>query len=155
MNKFFNVSEALSIGVHLCVRLARQPDRFCPTSEVAAEFGFSSHHVAKVVQKLAKAGIVETVRGSRGGARLTRAAADTALSEIAEAIGEPQPEGCLLSREVCEGNRCLLGHFFNEQNQRLASVLRETTLQTVADSLYAQADASPSTPASKPRKAKT
>ena len=142
MNGLFDISEALSIALHLCVRLAQQPDRFCSTRTVAEEFDFSSHHVAKVVQKLVRGGVVETVRGIQGGARLKRKAAEITLMDIAEAIGEPPPEGCLLSKKVCSGKRCLLGRFIHEQSQRMSGILRETTLQTIADSLQAEAGAS-------------
>ena len=135
MNGPFSNSEAYSIALHLSLRLARQPENYCSTRAVAESFGFSVHHVAKVVQKLVHAGILETVRGIQGGARLARPAGDMTLMAIAEALGETPPEGCLLRKTVCAGRRCLLGQVIEEQNARMRAVLHETTLQTLADSL--------------------
>ena len=135
MNGPFSISEAYSIALHLSLRLARQPENYCSTRAVAASFGFSVHHVAKVVQKLVHGGILETVRGIQGGARLARPAGDMTLMAIAEALGETPPEGCLLRKTVCAGRRCLLGQVIEEQNARMRAVLHETTLQTLADSL--------------------
>ena len=135
MNGLFSISEAFSITLHLSLRLARQPESYCTTRAVAESFGFSVHHVAKVVQKLVHGGILETVRGIRGGARLARPAGALTLMAIAEALGETPPEGCLLRQTVCGGRRCLLGQVIAEQNARLRAVLQETTLQALADSL--------------------
>lgn len=138
MNGPFSISEAYSIALHLSLRLARQPENYCSTRAVAASFGFSVHHVAKVVQKLVHGGILETVRGIQGGARLARPAGDVTLMAIAEALGETPPEGCLLRKTVCAGRRCLLGQVIEEQNARMRAVLHETTLQTLADSLVTE-----------------
>ena len=135
MNGPFSISEADSIALHLSLRLARQPENYCSTRAVAASFGFSVHHVAKVVQKLVHGGILETVRGVQGGARLARPAGEVTLMAIAEALGETPPQGCLLRKTVCEGHNCLLGRVIEEQNARLQAVLQETTLQTLVDSL--------------------
>lgn len=135
MNGLFSISEAFSIALHLSLRLARQPESYCSTRAVAESFGFSVHHVAKVVQKLAHGGILETVRGIQGGARLARPARELTLLAIAAALGETPPEGCLLRQTVCGGRRCLLGQVIEDQNARMRQALSETTLQTLADSL--------------------
>ena len=135
MNGLFNISEALSIAMHLCLRLARQPDDYCSTRQIADEFGFSVHHVAKVVQKLVRGGIVQTVRGVQGGARLAADPDAVTLLAIAEALDETPPKGCLLQSTVCDGGNCLLGREIREQNARMRAVMARTTLRDVASSL--------------------
>ena len=66
------ISEATSIAVHLCVRLTQTGDDFFSTRKVAEELDLSVHHLAKVVQKLVKAGILESSRGSQGGVKLRK-----------------------------------------------------------------------------------
>jgi DNA-binding IscR family transcriptional regulator len=80
------------------------------------------------------------VRGSQGGARLALPAGGMTLMDIAAALGEAPPEGCLLSKTVCEGSNCLLGQVIAVQNARMRAVLRETTLQGLADSLVTGTD---------------
>jgi FeS assembly SUF system regulator len=56
---------------------------------LAGETGIAEPTVAKVLKLLAHAGLVEGVRGARGGYRLTRALAAVPLSEVIAAIDGP------------------------------------------------------------------
>lgn len=51
------------------LEFARDPTRHIPASEIAARYGASPHHLAKVLSELARAGLVESVRGVGGGYR--------------------------------------------------------------------------------------
>lgn len=59
-------------GLRVLMRLAGAPERAFSTTDLAAEFGVSRHHLAKVVSVLAAAGLLETRRGGGGGAMLAR-----------------------------------------------------------------------------------
>ena len=65
-----NISEAMSIALHTCACLAADADHFRSARAISKEMGFSPHHFAKVVQQLARAGLLETERGPSGGAKL-------------------------------------------------------------------------------------
>ena len=134
MTELFTISEALSIGLHVCVRLASKPGVFCSTREIADEFGFSYHHVAKIVQKLAHAGLVETARGACGGTRLARDPDGIALREILAAMGAAPHTGCMLDPRFCSGGRCRLGRLIQEQGLKFWDRLGGFTLGSVAES---------------------
>lgn len=51
------------------LEFAARPDELVPAAEVAARYGESPHHLAKVLSELARAGIVESARGVGGGYR--------------------------------------------------------------------------------------
>jgi Rrf2 family nitric oxide-sensitive transcriptional repressor len=55
------------------VYLGANPGRLCTIQEVAKAYRISGNHLMKVVNRLAGAGYVETVRGKGGGLRLSRA----------------------------------------------------------------------------------
>ena len=57
------------------MRLAGEPTRSFATSEIAAEFGISRNHLAKVVRDLADGGFITTQRGAGGGFSAGAAAA--------------------------------------------------------------------------------
>ncbi len=54
------------------MRLAGEPTRSFATNEIAAEFGISRNHLAKVVRDLADGGFITTQRGVGGGFTLAR-----------------------------------------------------------------------------------
>ena len=58
-----------SLALFSVLEFARDPTRHIPASEIAARYGASPHHLAKVLSELARAGLVESVRGVGGGYR--------------------------------------------------------------------------------------
>lgn len=58
-----------SLALFSVLEFARDPTRHIPASEIAARYGASPHHLAKVLSELARAGMVESVRGVGGGYR--------------------------------------------------------------------------------------
>ncbi len=73
------------------MRLASAPERGFSTAELAAEFRILRNHLTKIVQRLARAGIVTTRRGGGGGAILVRRPKDILLGEIVSLLEEGQP----------------------------------------------------------------
>lgn len=88
------LSKLTDYAVVVLARLARDGDA-APSGPVqnalslAGETGIAEPTVAKVLKLLAQAGLVEGVRGPRGGYRLTRPLAAVPLSEIIVAIDGP------------------------------------------------------------------
>ena len=136
MPGLLNISEAMSIALHTCAYLADNAEGFSSVRVIAGKLGFSANHSTKVVQQLVRAGILATVRGHSGGARLARPADEITLLEIYEAAGgTPRYKGCLLKSNVCDGRSCALGKLMVRENERLAGLLGSTSLDSVVRSL--------------------
>jgi Rrf2 family protein len=58
-----------SLALYSVIEFATDPARHISGAEIAAKYGVSAHHLAKVLSELARAGIVESVRGVGGGYR--------------------------------------------------------------------------------------
>ena len=57
------------LALYSVLEFVARPDEHVPAAEVAAKYGESLHHLAKVLSELARAGIVDSVRGVGGGYR--------------------------------------------------------------------------------------
>ena len=81
--------------------LAARPGR-ATVMQVADLYGISANHVAKVVNQLARIGLVRSVRGIGGGIELARSAGDIRLGEVIEAFeGNMHLLDCVHIEDVC------------------------------------------------------
>jgi FeS assembly SUF system regulator len=69
--------------------LASRPDTVSSTAEIAACTRLEAPTVSKLAKRLARAGLIESFRGTHGGYRLARPAAEINLAEIVEALEGP------------------------------------------------------------------
>ncbi len=110
--------------------LAARPGEILSATDLADHSGLESPTVSKVLKPLAQAGLVEGLRGVRGGYRLSRAAADISLIEIVEAM-----EGPLAMTECSQADgHCGIAHQCGARanwrliNDVVADALRGVTL---------------------------
>jgi Rrf2 family nitric oxide-sensitive transcriptional repressor len=69
-------------GLRMLMRMASAPDRAFSSAELAAEFDLSRHHLAKIMQRLSQAGLIDTRRGGGGGAILARPPSEIRLGDV-------------------------------------------------------------------------
>jgi Rrf2 family nitric oxide-sensitive transcriptional repressor len=114
--------------------LALRPDTLVTIAEIADAYKISHNHLMKVVQQLALAGDVTTVRGQRGGLRLARPAGEINIGTVvrrAEADLELMP--CFGSRSACTIQPdCVLAGATDEALRALLAVLDSYTLADLA-----------------------
>jgi len=131
-----NVSEAASIAFHTAFHLASSQGNLVQKQELAEELNVSQEHLAKIIQRMARAGILETVRGPKGGCKLTSGALSMSLLQIYEAVEGPyRPLGCLLQKQLCSGECCLLGGMLQKMSNEIYGQLKNTMLMDVAGKL--------------------
>jgi Rrf2 family protein len=76
---------------------------------IAEALGVSPSHLGKVMQRLVRAGILDSVRGASGGFTLAADPSSLTLLSILESVDGPVcGNGCLLGKPVCRGGRCAL-----------------------------------------------
>lgn len=105
---------ATRLALYAVLQLAAEPEKQFAAAEIAARFGISVNHLAKVLRTLGRAGIVEAVRGAGGGYRLRANVKRTTLLDVirlfedveptarAEETGEGSVEGRALRRVLVE-----------------------------------------------------
>jgi Rrf2 family transcriptional regulator, nitric oxide-sensitive transcriptional repressor len=120
-------------GFRMLMRMASTPDRAFSTAELAAEFGLSRNHLTKIMQRLAKAGYVETRRGTGGGAILAIPPDKIRLGAIIRLLEDGQP---LVECFAADGGACTIdGHCRLKSRLRSADAafLAEMDRSTLAD----------------------
>jgi len=127
------VSEAVSLAIHSLLLLAQGDGEYQKVKDLAREIGVSEAHLAKVFQRLARVGLLESVRGPQGGFTLARPRESITLLEIFEAIEGPFPEGgeCLLQREACPFGACIFGGLIGRVNREFREYLGSKTLADI------------------------
>ena len=131
-----SVSEAASIAFHTAFYLAANGNLLVRKQDLAEELSVSQEHLAKIIQRMARTGILQTVRGPKGGCRLTEGALSMNLLDIYESVEGPyQQLGCLLKKQICSGECCLLGGMLQKMSREIYEQLKNTTLNDVAEKL--------------------
>lgn len=108
MNSLLNLSEGASLALHgLAVVSRRSPER-ATVKQLADALDASEAHLAKVFQKLHKAGVVDSVRGPAGGFSLSEAGREINFLEIYRIIdGDVSPAVCPLGKSKCLFSKCI------------------------------------------------
>ena len=83
------ISAQEEYGLRCLLQLARARDgQVMTVREIAGKEALSSAYVEKLLRLLAKAGLVHSLRGLRGGYVLNRAPSEITLGEVVRAIGQ-------------------------------------------------------------------
>lgn len=86
------LSEGIEWGLHCAVLVAViPPGTALPASRLAEYHGVPAPYLAKHLQALSRAGILEAVPGPRGGYRLARPATEISVLDVVEAIDGREP----------------------------------------------------------------
>ncbi|MEH0198651.1 Rrf2 family transcriptional regulator [Caulobacter sp. CCNWLY153] len=105
-------------AVRTVIYLANNDGRLASIAEIARAYDISQNHLMKVVQQLAAAGFVETVRGRGGGLRLARPADQVNVGalvreteggfDLVDCSSCVAAAGCGLPRMLAEATRAFL-----------------------------------------------
>jgi len=129
MNKVFALSDAVLIGLHSVVLIASNKEQL-NADLIASRLNASRHHVAKVLQRLVKGGLLTSHRGPSGGFSLSKKPQDISLYDIYVCIeGEIEETPCLMDIPVCPYHKCLMGKFGSRVTQDFIKYLKENTVK--------------------------
>jgi Rrf2 family protein len=118
--------------------LAQQaPGKLTPVHEIAAHAGVSQAYLAKILQKLASAGLVRSFRGPGKGMKLGRAASTITLASLILVIeGSKEADECVLGLGTCSKKTpCVLHDGWIPIHTEIRDLLEKTTLADLAESI--------------------
>lgn len=142
MSKPIQFSEAALIGIHSLVLIANSNNNFLNVNYIAEKTGSSKAHIAKVMQTMAKAGFLTSVRGPAGGFSIADEFENISLLSIYETIeGKIVNSGkCPFDKHICTFNQCLVGGIIHRFNDELIEFLKKTTLKDLVSSTTVKSD---------------
>jgi Rrf2 family cysteine metabolism transcriptional repressor len=103
--------------------------------EIARRQNISLHYLEHIIAPLVAAGIVRSIRGARGGLRLTRQPGDIKLSEVIQLLeGTITPVDCIGNPESCErAGICVTRDIWCEMKKAIDTTLDSVTLRDLVE----------------------
>jgi Rrf2 family protein len=121
--------------MHAIASLSVDSSRPISTRKIAERLQVSEAHLSKVLQRLARAGLVRSTRGPKGGNRLGKSADQITLLEVYETIEGPLVNNtCLLAAPVCPPGGCILGGLLEKVNRQVREYLANTRVSDLGNS---------------------
>ncbi len=126
------VSQSAIHAIRALAALATGPgDEFVGAAELASRIDAPPNYLSKLLQTLARTGLVETRKGAGGGVRLARQPARIRLIDI---VSELEPavgfEGCFLGGRVCsESEPCGVHERWKALTAQFELLLHTTTIR--------------------------
>lgn len=130
------LSKSCVYGLRASLFLASTPDEeYVSIREMSEKLDISFHFLTKILQNLSGAGLMESLRGPRGGVRLTKDGTELTLFEIVKAIdGHDLFTECALGLPGCGTKKpCPLHDKWAETRDALRHMLEETTVVELAE----------------------
>lgn len=121
---------ALRLLVYLALR-----DEPTPIGEVAASYGVSEHHLAKVAHRLRELGYLGTVRGRHGGFRLAMTPDEIHLGEVVRHMEDLRLVECFdVAQNQCRiTGACELRRVLRDAQRQFMAVLDAHTLADLVE----------------------
>ena len=132
----FKLSKKADYGLIALKHLANhRQEHACSANEIAVEYGISATLMAKVLQKLAKQGLVAAKHGSTGGYQLARQPDKISALEVLTAIDGPVLiTSCVTSHGNCEATeRCSVKEPLQRVNESILNVLSMVTIAHLSE----------------------
>jgi len=128
------VTRKADYAVRCVLHLSRNPGRIISVDEISGAMDVPRPFLAKILQRLMKAGLVGSTRGVKGGFRLARDPKDVNLLEVIEAIQGPSAaNACAIDRKMCSlGARCAVHPVWVRIREKVERELREQDFAKLA-----------------------
>ena len=123
-------------GLMAMKHLAERADEgACSAKDVAEAYGIPPEALAKILQRLVKAGLLQSQHGMNGGYTLARDPGLISAFEVIRAIDGPLfITSCITVRGECgQTDRCTIREPLRRVNQSIEDVLRQITISQMKE----------------------
>ncbi|MDE2335190.1 MAG: Rrf2 family transcriptional regulator [Rhodospirillales bacterium] len=125
------LQKATALALYAVLELAADPERQMTAVEMAEKYGISTHHLAKVLRDLGRAGLVAAVRGVGGGYRFAGNAKRLTLMDVVRLFEDTSAGSDLSAEEARQDIAQGLYFVLHEIDDQAAATLRSISLATM------------------------
>lgn len=128
------LSQAVGYAATAMAYVAAAGGNLVLVKEIADATGIPAPYLAKIVNTLARKGLVATQRGIGGGVSLARPAQEISLYDVCVALDEPAVQArCMLGTAPCSDERSCPAHkFWKAQREKVVDYCRHLSVADVA-----------------------
>lgn len=130
------ISKTAEYALRAVLFIARQSDQGpVRANELAKLLGVPANYLSKILHTLARAGLLTSGRGPRGGFQLAKPPEATVLAEVLEAL-DPSllRSDCLLGNPTCTDEEpCAVHHQWKTLRDPICEFFRGTTVASVME----------------------
>jgi Rrf2 family protein len=127
-----NLQKSTAIALCSVVEAARDPGRQISSADIAEKYRVSPHHLAKVLRRLGRAGLLESTRGVGGGYRFSGNAKRLTLMDIIDLFEDMIVEpGEHSEREYSTGVEQAIAQVLIEIDETAKAVFKSITIATM------------------------
>ncbi|MFW5776859.1 MAG: RrF2 family transcriptional regulator [Spirochaetota bacterium] len=123
------ISKSVEYALIAVQHMSRRHDRLTSARDLSEHFALPRGLMAKILQRLASAGILESVQGVRGGYRLARDLDGVSFLELSDAVeGPARPAACDGAGDHACGRTevCTVSEPVHVLSARIVDLLEET-----------------------------
>jgi len=127
------ISKTALHALKALIALAESDEPYSGAANIAERIGAPQNYLGKLLQTLAREGIVSSQKGSGGGFQLARKPEDITLYDIVEPFDHVSRwSGCFMGRDACSAEHpCALHHQWASVRDGYLEMLEENTLAGV------------------------
>jgi len=132
---FMQITRSGEYGLRGLLFLAKEPaEKWVLVSKISRDQNIPETFLAKIFQRLSRAGLLRSSRGSKGGFSLGKPPNKITMREVIEAIEGPIAlNRCLLKEGECEQEEvCPIHRVWEQAQRRIIDILDRTTMQDLA-----------------------
>ena len=127
------ITREIDYAVRALIHLAANRNETVTVPELVDELGITRPFLRKIMQLLARAGVIESYKGNKGGFRLIKKPGDIYLIDLIEIFqGKFSLNECLLNKDICpnKGN-CILKDRVDDIEEKVKKELESIDLKSL------------------------
>lgn len=119
------------LAIFALIELASDPEKQVSVAEIGEKYRVSSHHLAKVMHTLGRAGLVRSIRGVGGGYSFTGNARRTTLQDIISLFEDTSSDCKLSDKKVATPTEWVLFDVMGEIDDIAKATFGAITIATM------------------------